>query len=46
MTTQELVKLILQLCAGGGIVGLNATAIVLMFVQGKSYLTRVPDIKD
>lgn len=46
MTTQEIVKLILQLCTSGGIVGLDAVAIVFMFVQGKSYLTEVPDLKD
>jgi len=42
MTSKELVRIILQIFAGGGIVGLDAVAIVFMFLQGKSYLTKIP----
>ena len=46
MTTQEILNIVLQVCAGGGIVALDATAVVFMFVQGKIYLTKLPAKRD
>jgi len=46
MTTKEILKLILQIFTGGGIVALDAVAIVFMFLQGKSYLTEMPSVED
>ncbi len=46
MTTSQIVKLVVQICAGSGIVGLDAIAIIYMFLQGKSYLSKVPNMND
>ena len=46
MTTEAIVRLTLRILGGGGIVGLDAMAILIMFRQAKLFLTTMPDERD